>query len=151
MAQAGDVSFMSQSGAFVTAVLDWAAERDVGFKDIVSLGNKAVLDESDFVDQWGDDPDTDVILGYLEDVSDGAGFIETAREVTQETPSCLSSPAGPTPGPAPPRPTPAPSRVPSEPTRRDSNRRAPSASRRSRALFDYAQILSDQPCRMATR
>ncbi|WP_336339118.1 acetate--CoA ligase alpha subunit [Haloarcula brevis] len=89
MANDGDISFMSQSGAFITAVLDWAAERDVGFKDIVSLGNKAVLDESDFVAEWGDDPDTDVILGYLEDINDGSSFVQTAREVTQDTPIVL--------------------------------------------------------------
>jgi acetyltransferase len=82
----GGISFMSQSGAFITAVLDWAADRNLGFKDIVSLGNKAVLDESDFVREWGDDPETDVILGYLEDVSDGPAFIEAAREVTEDTP-----------------------------------------------------------------
>ena len=86
MAAEGNISFMSQSGAFVTAVLDWAAERDVGFKDIVSLGNKAILDEGDFVAEWGEDPETDVILGYLEDINDGESFISTAREVTQETP-----------------------------------------------------------------
>ncbi|MDT3435344.1 acetate--CoA ligase alpha subunit [Haloarcula sp. 1CSR25-25] len=89
MASDGAISFMSQSGAFITAVLDWAAERDVGFKDIVSLGNKAVLDESDFVAEWGDDPGTDVILGYLEDINDGSSFVQTAREVTQETPIVL--------------------------------------------------------------
>ena len=82
----GGISFMSQSGAFITAVLDWAADRNLGFKDIVSLGNKAVLDESDFVREWGDDPETDVILGYLEDVSDGPAFVEAAREVTEDTP-----------------------------------------------------------------
>ena len=85
-ASPGSISFMSQSGAFVTAVLDWAEERDIGFKDIVSLGNKAVLNECDFVSQWGEDPETDVILGYLEDVTDGQEFIRTAREVTAETP-----------------------------------------------------------------
>jgi acetyltransferase len=83
---AGSVSFMSQSGAFVTAVLDWAADRNLGFKDVVSLGNKAVLDESDFVREWGDDPDTDVVLGYLEDVVDGRAFVEAASEVTDDTP-----------------------------------------------------------------
>jgi acetyltransferase len=88
-AQPGNISFMSQSGAFVTAVLDWANDRDVGFKDVVSLGNKAVLDERDFIDEWGSDPDTDVILGYLEGIDDGEGFIRTAREVTQETPILL--------------------------------------------------------------
>jgi len=49
----GGLSFMSQSGAFVTAVLDWANDNGIGFKDVVSLGNKAVLDETDFVDHWG--------------------------------------------------------------------------------------------------
>ena len=88
-AQPGNISFMSQSGAFVTAVLDWANDRDVGFKDVVSLGNKAVLDERDFVAEWGDDPDTDVILGYLEGIDDGEEFIRTARETTQETPIVL--------------------------------------------------------------
>ena len=82
----GGLSFMSQSGAFVTAVLDWANDNGVGFKDVVSLGNKAVLDETDFVDHWGDDPETDVIIGYLEGISDGREFIETARETAQDTP-----------------------------------------------------------------
>jgi len=82
----GGVSFLSQSGAFVTAVLDWAADHGVGFKDVVSLGNKAVLDESDFVATWGDDEDTDVVVGYLESIEDGQQFVETAREVTRETP-----------------------------------------------------------------
>jgi acetyltransferase len=82
----GNISFMSQSGAFITAVLDWAADRNIGFKDVVSLGNKAVLSESDFIKEWGDDEGTDVILGYLEDIGDGQSFIQTARDVTRETP-----------------------------------------------------------------
>ncbi|OYR58245.1 acetate--CoA ligase family protein [Halorubrum halodurans] len=82
----GGLSFMSQSGAFVTAVLDWANDNGVGFKDVVSLGNKAVLDETDFVDHWGDDEGTDVIIGYLEGIEDGREFIETARETAADTP-----------------------------------------------------------------
>ena len=82
----GGLSFMSQSGAFVTAVLDWANDNGIGFKDVVSLGNKAVLDETDFVDHWGDDEETDVIIGYLEGIEDGREFIEAARETTQDTP-----------------------------------------------------------------
>jgi len=85
-AQEGSISFMSQSGAFVTAVVDWANDRNLGFRNVVSLGNKAVLDESDFVAEWGDDPDTDVILGYLEDVVDGRAFVQSAREVSSDTP-----------------------------------------------------------------
>lgn len=88
-ARPGGLSFMSQSGAFVTAVLDWANDQDVGFKDVVSLGNKAVLDETDFAAHWGDDPETDVIIGYLEGIENGREFIDTAREVTSDTPMVL--------------------------------------------------------------
>ncbi len=80
------ISFMSQSGALVTAILEWAGDRGIGFKDIVSLGNKAVLDETDFVETWGEDPGTDVVLGYLEGIAEGRQFIETTRNVTRETP-----------------------------------------------------------------
>ncbi|MEF8775111.1 MAG: acetate--CoA ligase family protein [Haloarculaceae archaeon] len=86
MPGAGNISFMSQSGAFVTAVMDWAEDRTLGFKNVVSVGNKAVLDESDFVAEWGDDPETAVIAGYLEDIEDGRAFVGTAREVTGTTP-----------------------------------------------------------------
>ncbi|MBX0297821.1 acetate--CoA ligase family protein [Haloarcula nitratireducens] len=82
----GNISLMSQSGAFIAAVLGWAAQHGVGFRHVVSLGNEALLDEVDFIAEWGDDPDTDVILAYLEDIDDGRGFIETARDVTKHTP-----------------------------------------------------------------
>jgi acetyltransferase len=85
----GNISFMSQSGAFITAVVDWANDQDIGFKDVVSLGNKAVLDEADFVEFWGDDPDTDVVIGYLEGIEEGRAFIDAAREVTRDTPIVL--------------------------------------------------------------
>jgi len=82
----GSMSFMSQSGAFVTAALDWATDQGLGFRHVVSLGNEAVLDETDFVDAWGDDDGTNVVLGYLEGIEDGRSFIESAREVTRDTP-----------------------------------------------------------------
>jgi acetyltransferase len=85
-ARPGPVSFLSQSGAFVTAVLEWAAARDVGFRRVVSLGNEAVLDEVDFLEAWGADPGTEVVLGYVEDIVDGRRFLETASEVARETP-----------------------------------------------------------------
>ncbi|SEO97337.1 acetyltransferase [Halogranum amylolyticum] len=88
-ATSGNMSFMSQSGAFITAVLDWANDEGIGFKDVVSLGNKAVLDESDFIDAWGTDEQTDVVIGYLEGIEEGREFIDTAREVTQDTPIVL--------------------------------------------------------------
>ena len=82
----GSLSLMSQSGAFIAAVIGWATQHDIGFNDVVSLGNEAVLDEVDFLRQWDDDPATDVILAYVEDVDDGRAFIETARDVTATTP-----------------------------------------------------------------
>ncbi|NIB99351.1 acetate--CoA ligase [Halobacterium sp. R2-5] len=85
----GSLSFMSQSGAFITAVLDWANDQGIGFKDVVSLGNKAVMDETDFLRQWHDDPETNVVLGYLEGIEDGREFIDTAREVTKDTPAVV--------------------------------------------------------------
>ncbi|MBS3760918.1 MAG: acetate--CoA ligase family protein [Halodesulfurarchaeum sp.] len=85
----GGLSFMSQSGAFITAVVDWAIDQGIGFNDIVSLGNKAVLDESDFIEIWESDPNTEVILGYLEGIDDGRAFIDNARSVTKETPIIL--------------------------------------------------------------
>ncbi len=85
----GHVSLLSQSGAFITAVIDWAGARSIGFNDVVSLGNKAVLDETDFLEVWGADPDTNVIVGYLEGIDDGRRFIDVARHVTAETPVLL--------------------------------------------------------------
>jgi acetyltransferase len=82
----GTLSLISQSGAFIAAVIGWAAQHNIGFNNIVSLGNEAVLDETDFIGRWDDDPETDVILIYIEDVDDGQQFIETARSVTDETP-----------------------------------------------------------------
>lgn len=87
--QPGSLSFLSQSGAVITAVLDWANDQGIGFKDVVSLGNKTVLDETDFIEAWDDDPGTDVILGYLESIADGQAFVDRVREVTKSTPVLL--------------------------------------------------------------
>ncbi|WP_276250788.1 acetate--CoA ligase alpha subunit [Haloarcula rara] len=145
MATEGDVSFMSQSGAFVTAVLDWAAERDVGFKDIVSLGNKAILDEGDFVAEWGEDPDTDVILGYLEDIDNGEEFIRTAREVTQDTPIVLVK-SGRTDAGASAAASHTGAMAGSERAYEAGLEQAGTLRVESvQELFDYAQILSGQP------
>jgi len=145
MATEGDISFMSQSGAFVTAVLDWAAERDVGFKDIVSLGNKAILDEGDFVAEWGEDPDTDVILGYLEDIDDGEQFIRTAREVTQDTPIVLVK-SGRTDAGASAAASHTGAMAGSERAYEAGLEQAGTLRVESvQELFDYAQILSGQP------
>lgn len=85
----GPVSFYSQSGAFVTAAVDWARELGLGFRHVASIGNAAVLDDVDFLGAWGEDPDSKVILGYVEGIERGRTFLKTARAVTQNTPVVL--------------------------------------------------------------
>jgi acetyl coenzyme A synthetase (ADP forming)-like protein len=82
MPRAGNIAFISQSGALCTAVLDYAEGRGVGFSKFISFGNKADVNEIDLLCYLKDDPDTNVILMYLEDITDGREFLETAREIT---------------------------------------------------------------------
>ncbi|MGY4706981.1 acetate--CoA ligase alpha subunit [Candidatus Bipolaricaulota sp. J31] len=82
----GNIAFLSQSGAFCTSVLDWAWKEKLGFSHFVSLGNKAVLNEAHFLRPFAEDPDTKVIVAYLEGISDGEAFIRIAREVVKTTP-----------------------------------------------------------------
>lgn len=86
MPQQGKIAFMSQSGALCTSILDMALADDIGFSRFVSLGNKADLNEIDFLQVWGKDPNSKVIAGYLEGITDGGRFIEIAREVSKHTP-----------------------------------------------------------------
>ena len=82
----GKIAFMSQSGALCTSVLDIALAEDVGFSYFVSLGNKADLNEIDFLQAWEDLPDVKVVLAYLEGITDGTRFIEVARRITKKKP-----------------------------------------------------------------
>lgn len=84
MPKRGTIAFMTQSGALAQAVLDWAAGRGIGFSRFVSIGNKADCNEDDFIQAWGDDPESKVILAYLEDIRDGAKFMAQARRVGRE-------------------------------------------------------------------
>jgi acetyltransferase len=81
------IAFMSQSGALQTAVLDWSlAQRDLGFSKFVSLGNKADISETDLMLAWVEDPDTRVILAYVEGIPNGQEFIRVGREVSRKKP-----------------------------------------------------------------
>ena len=82
----GSIAFLSQSGAFALAVIDWAKVEKVGFSKIVSLGNKAVLDECHFLEYLDKDPDTAVVAMYLEDVSEGSRFMRVVRKVSRTKP-----------------------------------------------------------------
>jgi acetyl coenzyme A synthetase (ADP forming)-like protein len=84
--QKGSIGFISQSGALGTAILDWVVKKEIGFHSFISLGNKADLDEVDFIEAMADDPDVKVILLYLESIERGAKFIEVAGRVTKKKP-----------------------------------------------------------------
>ncbi len=86
MPKKGRIAFISQSGALITAILDWSIRRGLGFSKIVSLGNKADLDEIDFIQAIGQDKNTKVILLYVESIEKGRRFIEVAREVSKVKP-----------------------------------------------------------------
>lgn len=82
----GTIAFFSQSGALCTAILDWALGENVGFSKFISLGNKAVINEANMLEYLRTDPNTSVILGYIENVEHGADFIEQAAKVSREKP-----------------------------------------------------------------
>jgi acetate---CoA ligase (ADP-forming) len=82
MPQAGNVSFISQSGALCTAVLDFAADREFGFSKFISIGNKADVDELDLLHYLHMDADTEVIMIYLEELRRGAEFVQAVKEIT---------------------------------------------------------------------
>lgn len=90
----GRMSFFSQSGALGIAVLDWAIGNKIGFSKFISLGNKAELNEIDFLDYFRRDSETDVILGYIEDVVAGRKFLEVAKETTRTKPVILLKAGG---------------------------------------------------------
>ena len=82
----GSIAFISQSGALCVAILDWSLKRGLGFSQFISMGNKADLNEADYIDMAAEDPETRVIAVYLEDIADGPRFIESARRASLKKP-----------------------------------------------------------------
>jgi acetyltransferase len=85
-APAGDIAFISQSGAMVTAMLDWAASRSIGFSHVVSLGDMADVDFGDMLDYLAADPHTRAILLYVEGITHGRKFMSAARAAARIKP-----------------------------------------------------------------
>ncbi len=82
----GNIAFFSQSGALCLAILDWSLEEGLGFSKFISMGNKADLNEAHFISDAADDPETDVILLYLESIEDGPAFLEAAKKASLKKP-----------------------------------------------------------------
>ena len=86
MPRAGNVAFISQSGALCTAILDWAQQEMVGFSAFVSIGSMLDVDWGDLIDYLGNDPRTHSIVMYMESVGDARSFLSAAREVSLNKP-----------------------------------------------------------------
>jgi acetyltransferase len=84
--KSGSLAFMSQSGALVTGILDWAAARDIGFSYVVSMGDMTDVDVGDLLDFLAADVSTSAILLYLETIPAAAKFMSAARSAARAKP-----------------------------------------------------------------
>ncbi len=85
----GGIGYVSQSGALLAAILDMSLRSGIGFSKLVSIGNKADIDELDIIRALGRDPDTHVIAGYLESIGNGNEFVREAEQISHHTPIVL--------------------------------------------------------------
>jgi len=83
---AGQLAFVSQSGALLTAVLDWAQGRGIGFSHVVSLGERADVDFGDMLDYLASDAHTRAILLYIESIESAPKFMSAARSAARNKP-----------------------------------------------------------------
>ncbi len=84
--QKGKISFISQSGALGSAILDWAGSKDYGINKFISYGNAMSTDEADLLEYLAQDKATKVICVYLEGVRNGKKFFQVAKKVSQQKP-----------------------------------------------------------------
>src|SRR5215470_1789587 len=86
IARPGKVAFLSQSGALLTAILDWSLVEQVGFSAIVSTGSMLDVGWGDLLSYFGEDSNTKSILLYMESIGDARSFLSAAREVSFSKP-----------------------------------------------------------------
>lgn len=84
--RAGNIAFITQSGAVGSTVVDLAAHYGVGISKFISYGNATVLDESDYLEFLAEDDETEVILMYIEGVKDGRKLLDCMRKVNKKKP-----------------------------------------------------------------
>ena len=82
----GTVSLMSQSGALATAIIDWSIQQGIGYSKFVSFGNGVDVGVVDLLRAWEDDPETKVIVAYIEGLPNGPEFMDIARQVCEKKP-----------------------------------------------------------------
>src|ERR1700678_3953160 len=86
IARPGNVAFLSQSGALLTAILDWSGREQIGFSAIVSTGSMLDVGWGDLISFFGQDTHTHSIVLYMESVGDARAFLSAARAVTLTNP-----------------------------------------------------------------
>ena len=82
----GSISFISQSGAVGSAIVDWCAKEGVGISKFISYGNAADVNELDMIEYLAKDRDTKVITAYLESTHDGRRLMELGRKISPKKP-----------------------------------------------------------------
>ena len=90
----GAIGYISQSGALLAAILDMANAEGIGFSKLVSIGNKADVNELDVIEALGEDSDTKVIAGYLESITNGSSFVAQAEQISHNKPILLIKAGG---------------------------------------------------------
>ncbi|MBN1972184.1 MAG: acetate--CoA ligase family protein [Sedimentisphaerales bacterium] len=148
---AGGVAYLSQSGALLAAILDIANANFIGFSKLISIGNKADVDELDLIKALSKDKETKVIAGYLENITDGDAFVRQAEQISNIKPILLIKSGG----------TSAGAKAASSHTGSlaGSETAYESAFERSGIIrcesikqqFDYAQAFANQPLPAGTR
>ncbi|MEI6186627.1 MAG: acetate--CoA ligase family protein, partial [Dehalococcoidia bacterium] len=82
----GNISFATQSGVLGSAILMYATSLNIGLSTFVSIGNRADISSNELLQYWEDDPDTDVVLLYLESFGNPRKFTRIARSFTAKKP-----------------------------------------------------------------
>src|SRR5579884_1617345 len=94
---AGRIAIASQSGNFVSSLMNYAVQTGIGVSRAVSAGNAAAVGIGDLIEWYGRDPETSVALAYVEGLADGRTFFDQVRTVTEDKPVVLVK-GGTTPG-----------------------------------------------------
>src|SRR4030065_305561 len=89
----GRIAFISQSGAFCGSALDWSLETQVGLSAVVSMGQTIDVDVADLIDYFGNDPQTRIIMLYVESIKNARSFMSAARGFAKAKPIIIVKPS----------------------------------------------------------
>ena len=82
----GPISFVSQSGALCTSIINYSFEEHLGFSNFVSIGNKSDVDDADLLEYFNEDEKTKSIMFYIESLKDARKFFDISRRVVRDKP-----------------------------------------------------------------